>query len=125
MWGKWSGHGKSWSLIVCMSFMLLSCSLVNAAGTISEEKVIIHLDNGLENEVGEPSVAVLFPWFTELLGVVAFLLLTRYAPALPYTAVLFLLGTLMGVGTSKLGLSDQLTESISKWDFINGDVLLS
>jgi NhaP-type Na+/H+ or K+/H+ antiporter len=108
--------------------MLLSCSLVNAADTISEEEIIMQLDNGLKNEVGEevePSVAVLFPWFTELLGVVVFLLLTRYAHALPYTAVLFLLGTFMGVGTSKLGLSDQLTESIRMWDFINGDLLLS
>eukprot|EP00550_Attheya_septentrionalis_P004727 CAMPEP_0198294114 /NCGR_PEP_ID=MMETSP1449-20131203/20770_1 /TAXON_ID=420275 /ORGANISM="Attheya septentrionalis, Strain CCMP2084" /LENGTH=100 /DNA_ID=CAMNT_0043993973 /DNA_START=29 /DNA_END=328 /DNA_ORIENTATION=- len=100
MWGNWS-------FLVWMSFMSLACSLVNAADTMSEiQDMIMELEN--ENEVGEEveqAVAVLFPWFIELLGVVAFLLLTRYAPALPYTAVLFLLGTLMGVGTSKLGLS--------------------
>ena len=36
----------------------------------------------------EPATAVLFPWFTEILGVVTFFLLTRFAHVLPYTAVM-------------------------------------
>jgi hypothetical protein len=73
--------------------LLLIASLANAdddhaATTTAEEHV-------------EPAVAILFPWCVALLGVVLFFVLSRTAPWLPYTAVLFLMGTLMGVGVSR------------------------
>jgi hypothetical protein len=73
--------------------LLLIASLTNAdddhaATTTAEEHV-------------EPAVAILFPWCVALLGVVLFFVLSRTAPWLPYTAVLFLMGTLMGVGVSR------------------------
>jgi hypothetical protein len=55
-----------------------------------------------EEEEIEPVQAVLFPWFAQALGIITFYILSRYAPWLPYTGVLFLLGTIAGIGTSHL-----------------------
>jgi len=60
-------------------------------------------------EEAEPYYAVLFPWFTELLGIIVFLFVTRYCKVLPFTAVMFLLGTFMGVGATRLNLNDHLS----------------
>ena len=45
-----------------------------------------------QHEESEPAHAVIFPWFTEALGLVVFFLLSRTFEALPYTAVLFVIG---------------------------------
>jgi len=76
-----------------------------------------------EGEIHD-AYAVLFPWFTEAVGVFAFLLLTRKLHALPYTAVMFLVGTFMGVGANRSGFKDELTESIYFWTWIDGEVVL-
>lgn len=73
----------------------------------------------------EPVYAVLMPWFVQAVGVVVFYLLTRHVHAIPYTCVLFVTGTLMGVGAVRTGNSDQLTESISLWTNINAEVLFA
>lgn len=72
-------------------------------------------------EESEPAYAVLFPWFAETMGLVVFYLLTRcrYLEALPFTAIMFILGTSMGVRATRLGHSDQLTKSILTWDVID------
>ena len=72
----------------------------------------------------EEEYAVLFPWFALALGVAVFFLLTRYCPKLPFTGIMFLVGTCMGIGATKTGNDDQLTSSILMWDNINGEVLL-
>ena len=72
----------------------------------------------------EPVVAVLYPWFTQAIGIIAFFLLARYAHMLPYTAVMFLIGTLMGIGLKLANLTDQLTESLEVWHQIDGELLL-
>jgi NhaP-type Na+/H+ or K+/H+ antiporter len=72
----------------------------------------------------EPSTAVLFPWFAEILGVLVFFFMTRYFRLLPFTAIMFLLGTFMGVGAQRLSNENHLTESISQWEKINSEVLL-
>lgn len=75
-------------------------------------------------EPPEPAYAVLFPSWTLTLGVVAFYVLSRYARSLPYTAVMFLLGTLMGI-TAELGnFHDHIGESIRMWTGIDHEVLL-
>eukprot|EP00457_Paulinella_chromatophora_P001742 gb/GEZN01001744.1/.p1 GENE.gb/GEZN01001744.1/~~gb/GEZN01001744.1/.p1 ORF type:complete len:783 (+),score=79.47 gb/GEZN01001744.1/:144-2492(+) len=72
----------------------------------------------------DPAYAILFPWFAELVGVIAFFLLSRSIKVLPYTAVTFLVGVVMGIGAAKSGLSDQLTESIKMWNSIDSELLL-
>jgi NhaP-type Na+/H+ or K+/H+ antiporter len=82
-------------------------------------------DNSTHHEEGvEPAFAVLFPWFIQAVGICVFFIQTRTFHALPYTALLFLIGTVMGIGAAESGLADQLTESILLWTDINSEVLL-
>jgi NhaP-type Na+/H+ or K+/H+ antiporter len=71
-----------------------------------------------------PAHAVLFPAFTLTIGVVAFYLLARYAHALPYTAVMFFVGALMGIGAELWDVDDHLNESLRLWLPIDSEVLL-
>jgi NhaP-type Na+/H+ or K+/H+ antiporter len=57
-------------------------------------------------------------------GVLTFWFLSRYAQALPYTGVLFLIGTIMGIGEEALNKSNHLNDTISLWVGINSEVLL-
>lgn len=76
-----------------------------------------------EDEV-EAHFAVLFPWFAQAAGIIVFYLGTRYFSVLPYTAIMFIIGTAMGAGAIRSGWTDQLTESILQWNLINSEVLL-
>lgn len=78
-----------------------------------------HDDEGLE-----PPYAVLFPCFSLTIGVVAFYVLSRYAHALPYTAVMFLVGTMMGIAVELTSAEDHVALSIQLWRNINSEVLL-
>lgn len=78
----------------------------------------------LLEEESEPSTAILFPWFSEILGVLVFFAMTRFLRTLPYTAIMFIIGTLMGVGAARLMNDNLLTESIFQWGHINSEVLL-
>lgn len=77
-----------------------------------------------EEEEAEPAFAVLYPWFVQAVGIFVFFILTRTLHGLPYTAVMFLIGTVMGIGATESGSTDQLTESILQWSRINSEVLL-
>jgi len=72
----------------------------------------------------KPYYAILYPWFVTALGLLVFYVLTRYIHAIPYTAVLFLLGTFMGIIVSETSNHDQLTKSTKMWENINGELLL-
>ena len=72
----------------------------------------------------ESYYSLLFPWFAIVIGLVVFYLLSRYIHLLPYTAVMFLLGTFMGIATPSFYPGVQLTDSISMWNNINGELLL-
>jgi hypothetical protein len=73
----------------------------------------------------EPVQAILFPWFAQALGIITFYILSRYAPWLPYTGVLFLLGTIAGIGTVSLTNDHDLAVSMNSfWIPINSEVLL-
>lgn len=72
-----------------------------------------------------PAHAVLFPSFCLTIGVMVFYLLSRFLNKLPYTAVMFFIGTVMGIGAELLDDSeDQLNESIRLWIPIDSEVLL-
>lgn len=75
----------------------------------------------------EPATAVLFPWFSEVLGVLTVYVLTRWCrDTLPYTAVMFVIGALLGVAVTKNDnmRADKLQESVMQWSTINGELLL-
>lgn len=76
-----------------------------------------------EEEV-EPSYAVLFPCFTLTVGVVIFYVLSRYLKALPYTGVMFLVGTLMGITAALRGEVSHIGQSVDLWVSIDSEVLL-
>ena len=72
-----------------------------------------------------PVTTILFPWFAEIIGVLTFFLLARYCHALPFTAVMFLIGTLMGIAVTVRGYAaNELATSIVQWTNIDGHVLL-
>ncbi|KAL3944882.1 MAG: hypothetical protein SGBAC_001026 [Bacillariaceae sp.] len=80
--------------------------------------------HGEETDSPEPPHAVVFPSFSITLGVMVFYVLSRYAKALPYTAVMFLLGTIMGVAVELGNFTDHLDQGIRLWIGINSEVLL-
>jgi len=92
-----------------------------------------HADDGgsssaeLEHQEIEPAYAVLMPCFVVVVGVVVAYLLTRYVHFIPYTAVLFVIGVVMGVGSVLRPFQDssldQLTISIGQWADIDHEVL--
>jgi len=98
--------------------LLLLLSLTRASETSADT-----LTNA-DEEHSEPGHAVLFPSFALTLGVLVFYLLARYAHALPYTAIMFLLGTLMGIGVELLDGTNHVSESIRLWIPIDSEVLL-
>ncbi len=77
-----------------------------------------------EKEPPKPYYAMLFPWFITALAVVVFYLLTRYLHSVPYTAALFLLGTIFGAAVARTTRYDQLTKSTLMWRNIDGELLL-
>jgi hypothetical protein len=62
-----------------------------------------HAGDGAEHEEDLDPYAVLFPWFVVAIGTLIYYCTTRYFHKVPYTAIMFLIGALMG----KLGRSHQ------------------
>lgn len=75
-----------------------------------------------------PSNAVLFPCFVLTLGVMVYYVLSRYLHFLPYTGIMFILGTIMGcVASSDLMRSEDksyMNDTLVAWGKINSHVLL-
>ena len=86
-----------------------------------------HGESSEEHGDFHPFHAVLFPSFILTIGVMVFYILSRFAPALPYTAIMFLIGTFMGVATMSRGddtRPNDLKESLGAWMSIDSEVLL-
>lgn len=81
-----------------------------------------------------PATTVLFPWTVETLGVIVSFLLTRYEWPVPSAAVMFVIGSVMGIGAvsrapndddnEQTSTMDQLSSSILQWSNISSSVLL-
>lgn len=119
---------------------LLLSSLVTTLLLLAAIIVVMANDEQQDEEIEPAAVTqVLFPWFSNILGVISFYLLARYLHIFPYTAVMFILGTCMGVGNSRLHIiivedddnnntsssSQQLHASLALWENINGELLLA
>jgi hypothetical protein len=120
--GRTLSSPKSHHLYYLLSFLLLLGSLTLTEGETTGNGILEDIEE--EHEEIPPVHAVLFPAFTLTIGVVVFYLLARYAHALPYTAVMFFLGTLMGIGAQLWDVEDQLNESLRLWIPIDSEVLL-
>lgn len=125
----------SWIILLLLSVVLLlvegSSGEDAAAGT---EEAEIGVGTGLEiDEEGHeshPYYAVLFPSFILTLGVVVYYILSRYLHFLPYTAIMFLLGTILGIA-SEYDIFDYsgkeftyMDGTLDAWQNINSEVLL-
>lgn len=67
--------------------------------------------------------SLVFLFFSLFLGAAVTFLLSRFAPDIPYTVVLFAIG--IGLGTGLVSSShDTLTESFRMWNDINPELLL-
>ncbi|KAL7539913.1 hypothetical protein ACHAXR_009703, partial [Thalassiosira sp. AJA248-18] len=71
----------------------------------------------------ENPYGVLFPWFTVLIGIFVYYIISRYAHFVPYTAVMFISGALMGF-LSLHTFDNAIIESTRLWLGINGEVIL-
>ena len=79
------------------------------------------LSSNNDEELHVPNV-ILFPFLTSLVGIVIYYIISRYAHGLPTTAVMFLVGAMMGYFSLQTG--NALAESISLWLGINGEVII-
>ncbi|KAL3912314.1 MAG: hypothetical protein SGILL_006933, partial [Bacillariaceae sp.] len=68
--------------------------------------------------------ALLYPMFVLLIGICAFYLLTRFAPWFPYTALMFIIGVVMGICSVTVAATDQLSSSIRMWENIGAENVL-
>ena len=105
----------------CWAILLFLASQVG--GQEEEEEPQQHNE---QEERAEPAAAILFPWFVLAISFFIYYLLSRYAKWLPYTAMCFLLGTIVGISNQHLQNKDHLLhESINDWWIqIDSEVLL-
>ena len=68
--------------------------------------------------------AVLFPWFAQIIGIFVYYFLSRFAHALPYTAVMFVMGFSVGYSMNIKDGIKILDESMLTWMSIPGQLLL-
>lgn len=73
-------HATSYASASAVPNMDVSTALNDATNNTSAEEV--HEDT--------EALAILFPWFAEIVGVFVYYVLSRYLHAIPYTAVMFL-----------------------------------
>jgi NhaP-type Na+/H+ or K+/H+ antiporter len=66
--------------------------------------------------------SVLFPWFTEIVGVFVYFLLSRYLDVIPFTAIMFIVGVFIGF-SSKLN-ENAISFSASTWAGMQGELIL-
>jgi NhaP-type Na+/H+ or K+/H+ antiporter len=112
------------ALMFLLQVVLLPVCTTAAEGESTEEHTKEAEEHEEEIEI-EPVQAILFPWFAQAMGIITFFILSRYAPWLPYTGVLFLLGTIAGIGTVSLTNDHDLAVSMNSfWIPINSEVLL-
>jgi len=71
----------------------------------------------------ESVYALLFPWLMIIVGVAVYYVTSHYAPQLPYTAVMFIIGVGIGLAV-EFTPHNAITFSAETWIGINGEALL-
>ena len=110
--------------VIAIGLLLALCH-IRAVHAKSEEATDEGGHDSLQDEHSDEHkevYAILFPWFAEIVGVFVYYFLSRYAHAIPYTAVMFIIGTLIGISTKYL--KDDVSSSASTWVGIEGHLIL-
>lgn len=94
----------------------------NHTTSISHSNESGHEEEG--HHGSHPYYAIIFPWFVVATGIFVYYIISRFCHFIPYTAILFLIGTVMGVAITVTDANDQLTQSIRMWENINSELLL-
>jgi NhaP-type Na+/H+ or K+/H+ antiporter len=104
-------------LVLLLSALLLYVAHASNITTTTEEEQYGEYDN--------PQHAILYPWLVITLGVAVSFVLQQYELPVPYAAVMFTVGMIMGVAAFRLdGRMEFLNQSIRQWSDINSSVLL-
>ncbi|KAG7371371.1 cyclic nucleotide-binding protein [Nitzschia inconspicua] len=134
------------SLTICISFLLLFLvPSVYGQGSnnniTTDDQFLVNNDGDLDDvdDVDDAVVdpveivncsgcratdAILYPWMVQLMGCVTLFLVTRFNIPLPYAAIMFILGAIMGAVSSLSKANNILTNSITQWTNIDSDLLL-
>lgn len=99
--------------------LLLVC-LLRAAHAASEADSDEAVFEQMESEI----YAVLFPWFVQIIGVLAYYIISRYAHFVPSTAAMFIVGALIGFAVPRMEAENDVTSSAATWIGMEGKVLL-
>lgn len=99
--------------------LLLVCLLraVHAASETDSDEAVFEQ---VESEI----YAVLFPWFVQIIGVLAYYIISRYAHFVPSTAAMFIVGALIGFAVPRMEAENDVTSSAATWIGMEGKVLL-
>jgi len=111
-------------LLILSGATLLSCSDAAPEPYFGAQTDQTNSTNGASEMTFEAPYALLFPWVTQALGVIVFFLIYRFEVPVPYVAIMFVLGLIMGVGALRVGADDQLTQSILQWSFIDSRLIM-
>ena len=72
-----------------------------------------------------PQHALIYPWVSQIIGVVTFFVLQQFELPIPYAAIMFMAGMCMGIAAFRLdGNLTQFHNSIRQWSDIDSQVLL-
>lgn len=102
---------------------LLSLSLWSAS-FISAQDNNTTVTETIAGDDDNPTLIALFPLFLIVVGSVVYLLTSRFFPKVPHTAVVFLIGTAIGVAVELWDSNDKLTDSVNEWIRIDSGVVL-
>eukprot|EP00536_Pseudo-nitzschia_multiseries_P009374 jgi/Psemu1/258075/estExt_Genewise1Plus.C_2600019 len=124
-----AGRVASPVTIIVLSLLLLTNHAFGSGGVEEFGTVTVHSEE--EGEVHlHPAHAVLYPPFILTLGVMVYYCLSRYLHWLPYTAVMFLLGVIMGIVAAAETIlntnssTNYMHDTLFAWQGINSEVLL-
>jgi NhaP-type Na+/H+ or K+/H+ antiporter len=99
-----------------------------AVNTTSDVHGTTSTEEEAESKAEVAVTAVFFPWFAQAVGLVVYYVLSRYARAIPFTAMMFLIGLAVGVAvevvTAKGTVPSVPVESAATWMRIPGELLL-
>ena len=118
--------------MLLMTLVLLLAQVASVEGEVSEVEVsgVSHEgEDYLEREI-HPSHSVLSPSLVLTIGVLVYYTLSRFLHWLPYTAIMFIMGTIMGLFASSEVLlvpgksHNYVNDTLNAWQDIDSEVLL-
>ena len=72
----------------------------------------------------DPEVVVVFLFTSLMIGATITFLLSRYAPSIPYTVVIFACGAILGVSFAPIASSNTMKQSEDMWNSMDPNLIL-